>query len=78
MFVWSTDSYTEDYRSGPYTATFSSGVTSYVFNIPITDDNVVESTESFILAIEPILLPAGISFSSYPQATVTISDYDGK
>ena len=78
IFVWSIDSYTEDYRAGPYFATFSSGYTSDSINIPITDDNVIESIESFILTIDTISLPTGIALGSYPQTTVTISDDDGK
>ena len=78
ILVWLIDSYTEDYRAGPYCATFSSGHTYDTINIPITDDNVVEDIESFILTVDTISLPTGISFDSYPHTTVTISDDDGK
>ena len=71
-------SYTEDYGSGPYFVTFSSGSTSRSIYIGITDDNVVESTESFILTIDTNSLPTGISLGSRPQSAVTISDDDGK
>ena len=70
-------SYTEDYRSGPYFVTFSSGSTSRSIYIAITDDDVVETTESFILTIDANSLPTGISLGSRPQTTVTISDDDG-
>ena len=70
-------SYADDYRSGPYTVTFSSGSTSRSFYITITDDNVIEYPESFLLTIDPDSLPTGISLGSRPQATVTISNDDG-
>ena len=70
-------SYTEDYRSGPYSVTFSSGSTSSSVYINITDDNVIESAESFILTIDPNSLSTGISLGVNRQATVTISDDDG-
>ena len=69
-------SYTDDYRSGPHFVTFSSGRTSSSIYIGITDDNVVESTESFILTIDTNS-QTGISLGYRPQATVTISDDDG-
>ena len=70
-------SYTEDYRSGPYDVTFSSGSAYSSTYIDITDDNVVESTEIFILTIDTNSLPTGISPGSTTQAIVTISDDDG-
>ena len=68
----------EDYRSGPYNARFYSGRTSGSFYITITNDNVVESTEYFILRINPDTLPVGVSIGSPSQATVTITNDDCK
>ena len=40
-----------DYSSGPYMITIPAGVISVPFDVPITDDNLVESPESFNLSI---------------------------
>ena len=37
-----------DYTSGPYTVTFPAGQTTATFNIPITDDMILEINEDFI------------------------------
>lgn len=67
----------EDYRSGPYTAIFS-GHTSASFDINITNDNVVESNEYFILWINPLTLPVGSTIGYPSQARVTITNDDCK
>ena len=67
-----------DYVSGPYTATFLAGSTSTSFYINITDDNTVESTEYFVLYIDPLTLPFGTSTASPDQITVYIYDNDSK
>lgn len=69
---------TEDYRSGPYTAVFSSRSSSAVFYITITNDNVVENNEYFVLRINPLTLPVGISVGNPSQTTVTIANDDCK
>ena len=63
-----------DYVSGPYIATFLAGSTSTSFYININDDNIVESTESFILYIDS--LTSG-TFTSSPRK-VSIYDNDSK
>ena len=52
-------------------------MTSVPFDIPITDDNVYEGNEDFILTIDSSSLPTGGSVGTPGQATVTIVD-DGK
>ena len=67
-----------DYDSGPYSITFPAGTTSVLFNISITDDNILESDENFLLTVDLFSLPSNITASNPYQATVTIVDKDGK
>ena len=48
------------------------------FDIPITDDNVYEGDEDFMLTIDPSSLPDDVDVGSPSQATVTIVDNDRK
>ena len=67
-----------DYTSGPYTVTFAAGSTTATFDVPINDDTIPESSEDFILTIDDISLPSGVTVGSPGEATVTIVDNDGK
>ena len=67
-----------DYGAGPYTVTFSAGVTSVPFSVTINDDNILESNENFVLTINTLSLPSGVTVSDPSQATVTIVNDDGK
>jgi len=67
-----------DYNSGPYYVTFPAGVTSVTFDVPITDDSILESNENFMLTINQPSLPTGVSPGDPSEATVTIVDDDGK
>ena len=67
-----------DYDSGPYTVTFPAGVTTVSFNIPITDDRILESDEDFNLIIDASSLPNDVTTGSPQQATVTIAEDDCK
>ena len=67
-----------DYTSGPYTVTFAPGQTSATFDIPITDDMILEGDENFMLTINPSLLPNGVTVGDSGQATVTIVNDDCK
>ena len=67
-----------DYDSGPYTVTFPAGQTTATFNVPITDDNILEGDENFMLTINGTLLPNGITRGMPGEATVTIVDDDRK
>ena len=61
-----------DYDSGPYNIVFPRGATNVPFNIPITNDDDFEATESFKILIKDDSLPAGIKLGEYNEATVTI------
>jgi len=53
-------------------------VTSFTFDIPITDDNIFESRENFALTIDQSSLPTGVNRGDPGEATVTIFNDDGK
>ena len=65
-----------DYTSGPYTVTIPAGQTTATFNVPITDDIVLEGDENFKLTINQTL-PDGVTHGDPSEATVTIVDDDG-
>ena len=67
-----------DYTSGPYTVTFPAGQTTATFNVPITDDMILEGDENFMLIIDETSLPDDVTRSNPGEATVTIVDDDGK
>ena len=63
-----------DYTSGPYTVTFPAGQTTATFNVPITDDMILEGIKNFMLTINQTL-PTGVTRGTPGEATVTIYDY---
>ena len=67
-----------DYNPGPYILTIPSGDISVSFNISITDDNVLETTEEFLLTIDPLSLPDGVTVGNEGNTTVVIVDNDRK
>ena len=67
-----------DYLAGPYNVTISAGQTSVFFDISITDDNILETNESFSLAITPESLPYLVSRGIPGKVLVTIINNDGK
>ena len=67
-----------DYDSGPYTVTFPIGVTMVPFNVPITDDMILEGNEYFDLIIVPGSLPNDVTRGNPNRASVTIVDNDGQ
>ena len=60
-----------------YTVVFLAGMTTASFSISIIDDSVFEGNESFILNINPDLLPDDVTIGDYSETTVTIIDDDG-
>ena len=52
-------------------------MTNVPFSVPITDDNVVEINEKFIIIIDLSSLPFNVNIGSIYQATVLILDDDG-
>ena len=67
-----------DYGSGPYSITFPAGETSIQFDVSINDDNIVEASEEFSLAIQSKSLPATVTRTNPGQTTITILDNDSK
>ena len=67
-----------DYNSGPYNVTFSAGVTSVSFDVPINDDNVLELNEQFVFTIIASSLPNGFTVDNPSQVVVTIIDNDSE
>ena len=63
-----------DFTSGPYTITFHAGVTMVTFDVPITNDGILEGNENFMLTIDETSLPNYITRGTSPEATVTIVD----
>ena len=66
----------EDYNSGHYNVTFSVGVSSALFAIPITDDEILEQSETFTIEIS--LLPINVIVGDVSETTITIINDDGK
>ena len=66
-----------NYTSGSYSVTFPTGVTSVPFNIPISDDNIIEDNKTYIFTINSSL-PTGVMPGNPDQATVIIVDNDCK
>jgi len=67
-----------DYGSGPYTVTIPAGETSIQFDVVITDDNIVEGSEEFSLAIQSKSFPATVTRTNPGQMMITILDNDSK
>ena len=53
-----------DYDSGPYSVMFTAGMTSVSFDVPINDDNILETNEDFTLTIDSSSLPNGVTRDS--------------
>ena len=68
----------DDYGPGNYPVTIPAGATRVPFNIPIVNDNIRETNETFDIIIVPGSLPNRVSRGNPPRATVTIVDDDGK
>ena len=68
------------YGSGSesFIVVFPAGVTNVSFDIPISDDNILEDNENFVLTIDPSSLPTNVTIGDPGQATVTIVDDDCK
>ena len=53
-------------------------MTHVLFNVSVTDDNILEKNENFRLAIDPSSLPANVTVSVPNRGKVKIVDDDGK
>ena len=67
-----------DYGSGPYEVTFTAGTTEASFNVSLTDDNIFESNENFIITIDPSSLPNNVTVGEPRRVTVIVVDNDGR
>ena len=67
-----------DYHSGPYHIIITSGITQAAFDISITDDNILEGNENFVVAIDGSSLPLGVVVGGNNQARVIIRDDESK
>ena len=67
-----------DYGSGTYEVTFTAGTTEALFNVSLTDDNISERNEKFMITIDPSSLPNNVTVGDPDQVIVTIVDNDGK
>ena len=68
----------DDYGSGPFSVTFSAGMTSNSFDIPITDDTIFEGNETFTVTIVSSTLSTQVMEGVGCVVTVTIIDDDSK
>ena len=53
-------------------------MTSASFDVSITDDDMLEANENFMLTIKSSSLPNGVTVGNPGQATVTIQNDDGE
>ena len=61
---------------GPYNFAFSPGATTTLVSVNITDDDVIENTETFTLTIDQSSLPNGIIRRYYTAIIVEIYNDD--
>ena len=67
-----------DYASGPYNMVIPAGTSNTSFSVSITDDNITENPEAFLLSINPLSLSNILVFGNHTEAIVTIVDNDCK
>jgi len=77
MSITSWNNTDADYGSGSYDVQFRAGTKQVSFNVPITNDNILETNEQFQLNIENSL-PDHVTPGNLSQAIVTIKDDDGE
>ena len=64
-----------DFNSATQAVAITAGTNSSVVNIPVTDDDIVERDEIFIMSLTvPSSLGPGITTGAITSATVTIID----
>ena len=70
----------EDYTSGPYSVTFTAGMTTALLSVPTNDDDIFEDSETFRLMIDSTSLPNDVTLGSSIRrsAIMTILDDEGK
>ena len=68
----------DDYMIGPYSITLSPGSTTASFDVAIINDSVLESEESFTLAIDTSSLHSRVTVNDSNSSRITIMDDEGK
>ena len=68
----------EDYEPGPYDVIIPAEMTTVLFNITITNDDVYEGNETFNLVVNVSSLSSNVTVGDISQATITIMNDDGK
>ena len=63
-----------DYVSGPFNVTIFAGQTNVSFPVPITNDDIYEQNEEFILTIDQSSTLSGVLIGSSNTTTVVIMD----
>ena len=66
----------QDFNSGQYNVTFTIGILTVSFTIPIIDDHILEQDETFYLSLQS--LTDNVIVGDISQATVTIMNDEGK
>jgi len=68
-----------DYNSNPIIATFTAGTTSTTVNVPVTNDNIAEKSETFDLSfVIPPSLSGRVIPGTITKAVGNITDDTGK
>lgn len=67
-----------DYESGPYDVKLPADITKFTFSIPIKDDEILETTESFRLTIVQTSYSRVFPLFQNFETTVFIVDDDKK
>ena len=62
----------------PVQVLFPGGQTRVSFDVRMVDNVMLEDSEKFIVSIDPLSLPYGVSLGDNPTAEVFIMDDDGK
>ena len=78
ILIWPHVTGDDDYAPGPYYITIPVNTRMAPFNISIFDDTEDENNENFMLTVNSTALPAGFFAGNPYEATVTITDNDGK
>ena len=68
----------EDFTAtSPVQVLFTGGHTRAHFDVLLVDNVKLEGSEKFIVSIDPLSLPYGVSLGNHPTAEIVIMDYGG-
>ena len=68
-----------DFNTTTQTATITAGINRSIVNVSVTDDNIVEGNETFIMSLTvPSSLGPGVTTGVITSATATIIDTTSK